>query len=90
MNAATTTIAPASKHAPSSWQTAGYRACGLCVFGLTDDGRSARSLNAEATRCSCPSVTGGSARSVRVMDARANFGPCGPEALHQDFPGLRR
>jgi hypothetical protein len=71
----------------SQWETAVYRACGRCVYGRTDDGRLARNVNASAAHCACPAVTGGRG-PVSVTAARANSGPCGPEAHHQDFPGL--
>lgn len=56
-----------------------YRACQLCTHGRGP---------AEQRQCTCPAVAG-QARAVPVDDARRNHGPCGPEAHHLDFPGLR-
>lgn len=73
--------------APSSWDQAVYRGCSVCVHGRTAAGEPTRPARATAATCSCPAVTGGR-RPVPVAMARANTGPCGPEATHQHFPGL--
>lgn len=76
--------------APASWSRPLYRACSVCMHGRTADGLPARAAApAEATHCVHPWVTGGR-EPVPVTAARDNFGPCGPEAAHQDFPGLNR
>lgn len=73
---------------PSSWHGAEvYRACGICIHGRTATGQHARTARQDATHCICPAVTGGRS-PVATAQARANHGPCGPEAHHQDFPGL--
>jgi hypothetical protein len=75
--------------APLSWQDAEeLRACHICVHGRCDDGHRTRGTRHRATQCASPAVTGGRA-PVATGHARAKHGPCGPEALHQDFPGLR-
>jgi hypothetical protein len=37
--------------------------------------------------CLCPAVRGNQP-NVSFEDARRRHGPCGPEAIHMDFPGL--
>jgi len=56
-----------------------YRACQLCSNGQGP---------ADDRQCRCPAVAA-PARSVPVDQARRPHGPCGPEATHLDFPGLR-
>ena len=64
--------------APSHWDKAVYRACEICDHGRGPEG---------ARLCACPEVAGSGA-PVPVGPARANGGACGPEAYHQQFPGL--
>mgnify|MGYP001560279149 FL=1 len=65
-------------HATQS-PVAPYRACELCIHGISVAG--ARHCHHEAA----PRPT---AAPVHTM--RAPNGPCGPEARHLDFPGLTR
>lgn len=69
--------------APSHWDARCYRACDICAFG-----QAATTQQDSATPvCVCPDVRGQRA-AVPVPEARANHGPCGPEAHFLSFPGL--
>lgn len=57
-------------------QPPSYRACALCLHG--------GSCSADA---SCKHPDAGQRGTVQAM--RAPGGACGPEAVLQDFPGLR-
>lgn len=72
-------------NAPAHWEQAqAYRACAICTHGAKDPTDPHRPVDA----CRCPAVTGNNQRTVAISQARANFGPCGPEAQHLAFPGL--
>jgi len=64
---------PSPLQAPPPW-----RACQLCTHGTGPEA---------ARMCTAPSVATAT-RRVSVELARANTGPCGPEAVHLHFPGL--
>lgn len=86
--------------APAHWAQEPVRGCAVCQFGRDDQGRPTRAGGRDASRCICPSVTGRNVpkpepadwplgHGVPVHQARANTGPCGPEAHHLTFAGLR-
>ena len=56
-----------------------YRACELCLHGLQHQGERV---------CTCRAVVAPAAH-MPVALVRRPHGPCGPEALHLDFAGLR-
>lgn len=56
-----------------------YRACEVCDHG--------RQVHADGQRlCACPELSYAKDKSVEVL--RSTEGPCGPEALFLNFPGL--
>ena len=56
-----------------------YRGCQLCQHGVTVSGQ---------RMCLCRAVVA-PALQQPVALMRGQHGPCGPEAAHLDFPGLR-
>lgn len=68
-----------SRHAPPSWASLPLRACQVCMHG--DD------LGGQRV-CTAPAVVS-PARHQPVELMRRPHGPCGPDAEHLDFPGLR-
>ena len=67
--------------APTWPATQPLRACVLCTHGTTDP-------DTQQRLCRCPDVVG--ARRPQPVDTmRALHGPCGPDAVHLHFPGLR-
>lgn len=72
-----------------------FRACALCTHGRQPKTHPDWPQPCtEADRlCVCPEVTGrrhpDELRAVPVHLARARTGPCGPEANHLAFAGLR-
>ena len=69
-----------------------YRACALCTHGRAPQD-AAPHPEASDRVCVCPHVTGVRntdwPMGVPVSLARANTGPCGPEAAHLHFAGLQ-
>lgn len=83
---------------PASWDAMPLRACNVCSFGRDAKGMPTRPGGADAATCICPGVTGRGLPlneatgnwpiGVPVGPARDNYGPCGPEAHCQAFPGF--
>lgn len=74
-------VLPLAAAVPAAWRAAeqhAWRACAICTHGVDVDGQ---------RHCRAAAVAG-PARSLPVPLARANHGPCGPEAHHLVFPGL--
>lgn len=83
--------APMLAHEPAHWREADrrpLRGCCICNHGLASDGVTpSRRDKGGAVWCQHPAVAGQRGR-IPIADARANHGPCGPEARHQNYPGL--
>lgn len=76
--------------APAAWIQADarpLRGCSICTHGRCPSGDPSRQGPTEASHCACPDVAG-QVGKLPVQAARANAGPCGPEARHLRFPGL--
>lgn len=70
------------RHAAAVWmqpQVPENRACELCCHGATLGGQ---------RHCQCPAVVA-QGHAIPVDRARGLYGPCGPEATHLAFKGLR-
>jgi len=61
------------------WDRQLIKGCLICDHGTGPD---------TARMCRSPNVATVRRPLVPVHEARANSGQCGPEARHQDFPGL--
>lgn len=83
--------------APAHWNHEPVRGCAVCRFGRDSQGRPTKPGGHDAATCICPNVTGRNLPAgdvpadwplgVPVKAARANTGPCGPEAYHLTFRG---
>jgi hypothetical protein len=78
--------------APAHWDEYPVRGCTVCQYGRDATGAATRPGGRDAETCICPNVTGREISrdrppaGVPTRLARANTGPCGPEAHHLAFP----